>query len=63
MCIRDSIQYVETSLDNDAFAYGGTVGVTFTFDAGTVSVDAPVSAPLLPSGESDRGLGEEHSGH
>ncbi|MCT1426081.1 hypothetical protein M3D57_02065 [Corynebacterium sanguinis] len=59
----DCIQYVETSLDNDAFAYGGTVGVTFTFDTGTVAVDAPVSAPLLPSGESNRELGEDHSGH
>ncbi|QPK82989.1 hypothetical protein G7Y29_09100 [Corynebacterium qintianiae] len=59
----DCIQYVETSLDNDAFAYGGNVPVTFTFDAGTIDVDAPVSAPMLPSGETTRGPSEGHEGH
>ena len=60
----DCIQYVETSLDNDAFAYGGHVPVSFTFDVGTVTVDAAISAPLLPSGESERGEGHEgHEGH
>lgn len=60
----DCIQYVETSLDNDSFAYGGTVPVAFVFDAGSIEVQAPVAAALLPSGESVRGPEEGHAeGH
>lgn len=49
------VQYVETEVENQAFAYGGTQEVTFNFDAGTIVVQAAVSAPELPSGEVDRG--------
>ena len=55
----DCIQYVETSVENTGFAYGGTFPVSFTFDAGTIDLEATVSAPLLKSGESERSP-EEH---
>lgn len=51
----DCIQYVPTSVANKDFAFGGNVPVSFRFDTGTVDVDATVSAPILPSGESQRG--------
>lgn len=52
----DCTQYVTTSVDNDDFAYGGNVDVTFTFDSGDVDVRATVSAPTLASGEVDRDI-------
>ncbi|ALC06767.1 hypothetical protein CDES_12085 [Corynebacterium deserti GIMN1.010] len=52
------IQHVATSLDNPGFAYGGVVPVEFTFDTGSFTVDATVSAPVLESGQVDRDLGE-----
>lgn len=48
------IQYVPTTLENEDYAYGGTVPVEFTFDFGTMSLEAPVSAPDLPAGETPR---------
>ncbi|QYH19248.1 hypothetical protein JKI95_08590 [Corynebacterium aquatimens] len=48
------IQYVETSVENKDFAYAGNVPVKFTFDSGTIDVDATVAAPLLPSGKVER---------
>ncbi|WP_070975546.1 hypothetical protein [Corynebacterium sp. MC3] len=53
---KNCIEYIRTALPNDSFAYGGTVPVTFTFDTGTLEVNAPVSAPLLPSGQVHRDL-------
>lgn len=57
------IQYVATSLENQDFAYGGNVPVTFTFDTGAVEVVATVAAPTLPSGNvaRDTAKGSEHS--
>lgn len=49
------IQYAETSLDNESFAYGGSLPVTFTFsnlDA-PIEVQAPVVAPGVPAGSLD----------
>ena len=52
------IEYTETSLDNDDFAIGGNVPVTFTFDTGEVEVSATIAAPQLEAGtfvrEADR---------
>ncbi|MCT1684867.1 hypothetical protein [Corynebacterium appendicis] len=56
----DKIQYVETALDNDDFAYGGNLPVTFTFDSGTIETLATVSAPTVKSGESHRQPEAEH---
>lgn len=52
------IEYVETTLDNDNFAYGGNVPVTFTFDSGKVEAVATVAAPTAKSGENDRQPGQ-----
>lgn len=58
------IEQVATTLENEEFAYGGTVPVEFTFDAGTLTVDATISAQHVPSGQVDRDYGqgtdEEH---
>lgn len=51
----DCIQYVTADLQNDSFAYGGNVPVTFRFDSGSIDIEAPVSAPTLPSGQITRG--------
>ncbi|WKD58139.1 hypothetical protein CAPI_08060 [Corynebacterium capitovis DSM 44611] len=51
---NDCIQYVATTVDNRSFAYGGTAPVALTFDDGKLEVQAPVSAPMLPSGQSAR---------
>lgn len=48
------IQYIETSLNNEDYAYGGHLPVTFTFDFGVIDINAPVSAHTLPAGETDR---------
>lgn len=37
------IEYVETKLENNGLAAGGTKPVTFTFDSGEIKVDATVS--------------------
>lgn len=50
----EKIQYVETSLDNESFAYGGNLPVTFTFDSGKIETVATVSAPTVASGQTDR---------
>lgn len=48
------IQYVVTSLENQDFAYGGAVQVTFNFDnLDPIEVNAPVVAPGLPAGENE----------
>lgn len=44
------IEYAETSLPNQDFAYGGNVPVTFVFDAGEINVIATIAAPQLPAG-------------
>lgn len=44
------IEYAETSLPNEDFAYGGNLPVTFTFDSGEITVNAAVSAQQLPAG-------------
>ena len=54
------IEYVKTSVDNDDFAYGGNVPVTFTFDTGTVEAVATVAAPTVKSGETDRQPEKKH---
>lgn len=62
----ETIQYVETSLNNDSFAYGGNLPVTFTFDSGTIETVATVSAPTVQSGqtklepEAEKALEEKH---
>ena len=50
----ETIQYVETSLNNRDFAYGGNLPVTFTFDSGTIETVATISAPTVESGQTDR---------
>lgn len=49
------IQYVDTSVENRDFAYGGAVNVTFTFSNldEPIVVQAPVVAPGLPAGENE----------
>ena len=49
-----NVQYVETSLENEDFGYAGSRPVTFTFNNGTIEVDAAVAASLLKSGEYNR---------
>ncbi|WP_296149210.1 hypothetical protein [uncultured Corynebacterium sp.] len=56
----DKIQYVETELDNEDFAYGGNLPVTFTFDSGKIETLATISAPTAKSGESHRQPEAEH---
>ncbi|WP_087117509.1 hypothetical protein [Corynebacterium urinipleomorphum] len=56
----EKIQYVETSLANDSFAYGGNLPVTFTFDSGTIETVATVSAPTVESGQTHRQPEAEH---
>lgn len=48
------IQYIETTLENDDFAPGGSREVSFVFDSGTITVDAAVAAAPLVTGEHDR---------
>ncbi|WP_042407792.1 hypothetical protein [Corynebacterium jeddahense] len=48
------INYTATSLNNDSFAYGGTLPVKFNFDSGSIEVQATVGAPTLASGQFDR---------
>ncbi len=55
------IQYTETSLDNEDYAIGGNVPVTFTFDTGDVEVWAAVAAPQLPAGSHVRQVDPEGS--
>lgn len=53
------IYYTATSLPNDDLAIGGNVPVIFTFDSGTVELDATVDFPTpLDAGEYNRGPGE-----
>ncbi|RNE49868.1 hypothetical protein [Corynebacterium alimapuense] len=54
------IEYVETSLDNDDFAIGGNLPVVFTFNSGTLELDAAVGASQLPSGSYERMPDSEH---
>ena len=49
-----NVQYVETSLENEDFGYAGYRPVTFTFNNGTIEVDAAVAASPLKSGEYNR---------
>lgn len=51
-------QHVATSVENPGFAYGGNLPVEFTFDTGSITVDAAISAPLLESGTFNREHGE-----
>nr|WP_154736961.1 hypothetical protein [Corynebacterium guaraldiae] len=50
----ENITYVTTSLENEDYAFGGSRPVTFTFNTGTIEVDATVSASPLQSGDFDR---------
>ncbi|WP_034990937.1 hypothetical protein [Corynebacterium halotolerans] len=55
----DCISYTATSLPNDDFAVGGNLPVVFTFDSGTIELDATVDFPTpLDAGELTRGPGE-----
>ncbi|WP_245533829.1 hypothetical protein [Corynebacterium lubricantis] len=49
------IQYVEASVENKDFAYGGNQEVVFNFDSGQITLDVTVSAPNLEAGNVDRG--------
>lgn len=51
-------EHVATSVENPGFAYGGNLPVEFTFDTGSITVDAAISAPLLESGTFNREQGE-----
>ncbi|HJG43148.1 hypothetical protein ACEE90_07895 [Corynebacterium phoceense] len=51
---NDAVQYVTTDLTNEDYAFGGTRPVTFTFNNGELTVDAPVSASPLTSGQYNR---------
>ncbi|WIM67345.1 hypothetical protein QP027_09585 [Corynebacterium breve] len=54
------IQYVETTLDNDDFAYAGNRPVVFTFgDLDDIEVDATVSAPTGEHEDSNRPEAEQ----
>lgn len=55
------IQYTATSLDNENYAVGGNVPVTFTFDSGEIEVWAAVAAPQLPAGSHVRQVAPEGS--
>ena len=50
------IEYAETSLENQDWAFGGNLPVVFTFDNldEPLEVDATVAAPTLEAGELDR---------
>ncbi|MGP6174591.1 hypothetical protein [Corynebacterium sp. A21] len=48
------IEYVETSLANEDYAFGGSLPVTFTFDNSTVEVIAAISAAAPEAGVLDR---------
>ena len=50
----NSVQYITTDLTNEDYAFGGTRPVTFTFNNGELTVDAPVSASPLTSGQYNR---------
>ena len=50
----EKITYVTTSLENEDYGFGGSRPVTFTFNTGTIEVDATVSASPLQSGNYDR---------
>lgn len=53
------IEYTTTSLPNDNYPIAGSIPVTFTFDAGTIEVTAPISAPMpTEAGEINRQSGE-----
>ncbi|SES30075.1 hypothetical protein [Corynebacterium cystitidis] len=49
------VQYVETEVENQDFAYAGTEEVVFNFNTGQITVNAAVSAPAPPAGQVDRG--------
>lgn len=49
-----NVTYVTTSLNNEEFGFGGARPVTFTFNTGTIEVDAAVAASPLQSGKYDR---------
>lgn len=57
------IQYVSTSLNNEDFAFGGALPVSFTFDNldAPLEVKAPVVAPGLPAGENSTDYSGGHS--
>lgn len=57
------IEYTATSLDNDDFAIGGNVMVTFTFSNGEIELRSPVSPEILQTGEYSRGPGEGRVDH
>ncbi len=50
----NSVQYITTDLTNEDYAFGGIRPVTFTFNNGELTVDAPVSASPLTSGQYNR---------
>lgn len=49
-----NVQYIETTLENEDYGYAGSRPVTFTFNNGTIEVDAAVAASPLKSGEYNR---------
>lgn len=51
-------QQIATPIENQDFPYGGQIPVEFVFDAGTIQVQAPVSAPHVDSGQFDRDYGQ-----
>lgn len=56
----DNIQYIETTLENDSYGYGGYREVVFDFGAEQVTVNAPIAAPQLPAGEYNREVDSEY---
>lgn len=57
---KNCVTYVVTAYDGTPTA-GTAVNVTFSFDAGKVSVDAPVAAPTPKAGEAAAETSEAHS--
>lgn len=57
------IEYVETSLDNQEWAFGGNLPVSFTFDNldEPIELDVTVTAPNLEAGETPRDYSEVRS--
>ncbi|MDO4685727.1 MAG: hypothetical protein Q4A92_04200 [Corynebacterium sp.] len=57
------ITHISTELDNPGFAVGGHKEVEFTFDTGTITVDAPIAGNLHEAGQNDRVVSDKMKDH
>lgn len=53
------IQRISTEMDNNNYAFGGTVPVIFEFSFGTIEADAAVAAQTFPAGDAHRDYSSE----